>query len=180
MKKALYATLIGGAAVAAMAFTVDSGLKPGENVTPFHPNHLSGPLAKSDKCFPCTFQNRPQVQVWVNGDDMNNVASIAKTLNKAMDGNKEFKALVVFVTDNANKGELSAKIEKAAATPGLGTVGMAVIDKSNEAIKAYKINLQAKNTVFVYRNWKVQEKFVDLKGDEKGLATLNNAIKSVL
>lgn len=179
MKKALYATLIGGAAVAAMAFTVDSGLKPGENVTPFHPKHLSGPLAKTDKCFPCTFQNRPQVQVWVNGDEMGNVHSIAKTLNKAMDGNKDFKALVVFVTDG-NNDALASKIEKAAATPGLGAVGMAVLDKSNEAIKAYKINLEAKNTVFVYKNWKVEQKFVDLKGDEKGLAKLNEAIKSVL
>ncbi len=180
MKKLLYATLMGSAAVAAMAFAVDSGLKPGENVTPFHPTHISGPLAKSDKCFPCTFQNRPQVQVWVNGDDMENVASIAKTLNKQMAGNKDFKALVVFLTDDAKKAGLTDKISKAAATPGLGEVGMAVLSKSDASVKAYKINLDAKNTVFVYKNWKVANTFVDMKGDEKGIAKLNEAIKNVL
>lgn len=180
MKKALYASLFASAAVAAMAFAVDSGLKPGENVTPFHPTHVSGPLAKTDKCFPCTFQNRPQVQVWVNGDDMDNVASIAKTLNTAMGSNKDFKGLVVFLTDGANKSKLNEKIAKAAATPGLGEVGMALLDKSDESVKKYKINLEAKNTVFVYKNWKVEQKFVDLKGDEKGIAKLNEAIKSVL
>lgn len=70
-----------------------SGLKAGDNVTPFHPKHVAGPLAGTDKCFPCTFQNRPQVQVWVNGDDGANVVALAKTLSTEMTEHKakEFK-----------------------------------------------------------------------------------------
>ena len=58
---------------------------------------------------------------------------------------------------------------------------MAYIDKSNEAIGNYKINTgsEVKNTVFVYKNWKVEKKFINLKGDEKGLAELNSAISSI-
>ena len=70
MKKVLLGSLVGATAVAAFAFGANSGISVGENVTPFHPNHISGPLANSTNCFPCTFQNRPQVQVWVNGDDL--------------------------------------------------------------------------------------------------------------
>ena len=88
MKKVLIGTLIGAASVAVFAASMNSGLNPGESVTPFHPNHVSGPLANTTNCFPCTFQNRPQVQVWVNGDDLKNIAPIAKTLNTAMGANR--------------------------------------------------------------------------------------------
>ena len=65
------------AAAIAFSGTLNSGLGKGENVTPFHPKHIVGPLAGSSNCFPCTFQNRPQVQAWINGDDAKNVAKIA-------------------------------------------------------------------------------------------------------
>ncbi len=181
MKKVLIGTLIGAASVAVFAASMNSGLNPGESVTPFHPNHVSGPLANSTNCFPCTFQNRPQVQVWVNGDDLKNIAPIAKTLNTAMGANKNFKGLVVFITDEKSGPAVAEKLKEVSKQPGLGQVGMAYIDKSNEAIGNYKINTgsEVKNTVFVYKNWKVEKKFINLKGDEKGLAELNSAISSI-
>lgn len=182
MKKLILGSIVAMAAVAAFALSANSGLNPGENVTPFHPNHVSGPLANSTSCFPCTFQNRPQVQMWVNGDDHQNIASIAKTLNAAMGKNAEFKALVVFVTDKANGEKLAAKLKEASKMEGMDKIGIAYIDKGNEAIGNYKINLdgEVKNTVFVYKNWKVEKKFVNLKGDEKGLEVLNSAINSIV
>ena len=94
--------VLGVASLAALAAPLASGLKPGENVTPFHPRHLAGPLAGSTNCFPCTFQNRPQVQVWINGDAPQNVATLGKTLSSAMKTyqGKEYKALVVFLSDH--------------------------------------------------------------------------------
>lgn len=180
--------LLGGAAVlvcasAAFAAPLNSGLKPGESVTPFHPKHLAGPLAGTTNCFPCTFQNRPQVQVWVNGDDEKNVAALAGNLSKAMQTYKgsEFKALVVVLTDKANQSKAEAMVAKAAKMPGLAGVGMAVLDKSSEAVEAYKINTSAdvKNTVFAYKNWKVADKFVNLKADSAGLAKLNGAVATI-
>jgi hypothetical protein len=179
MKKLMLAVAGLGIAVFALA-GANSGLNKGENVTPFHPNHVSGPLAKSTDCFPCTFQNRPQVQVWVNGDDMKNVLSIAKTLNAQMVENSEFKALVVVISDDA-KGT-ATQLEEASKMKGLDKVGMAYVSKKDKSVGAYKINLadDVKNTVFVYKNWKVAEKFVNLKGDEAGLKSLNASIKTVL
>jgi hypothetical protein len=182
MKSRISFTLAGSALIAAaFAFGANSGLNKGESVSPFHPSHFAGPLKNSDKCFPCTFQNRPQVQVWVNGDSTGNVASIAKNLSQAMKKyeNKEFKALVVFVTDKKNAD--SVKKQVLAATPGIDNVGMAVITKDNEAVSNYKINLSGdvKNTVLVYKNWKVEEKMVNLTADKNGLDSLNSAIAKI-
>jgi hypothetical protein len=181
-KFALVAALIGAASLAAFAAS-SSGLKKGERVTPFHPKHLAGPLAGTSNCFPCTFQNRPQVQVWVNGDAEPNVATLAKTLSTAMGTykSKEFKALIVFLTDKNNAASVQTVVSAAAKKPELAGVGMAVIDKSDEAIGAYKINTAAdtKNTVLVYKNWTVESSFVNLKADAMGVKQLQQAIAGV-
>jgi hypothetical protein len=172
-------------AVAASAFAfygAASGLKTGERVTPFHPSHVSGPLAGTDNCFPCTFQNRPQVQVWVNGDSAENVAKIATNLQKQIDANKgkEFKAMVVWLTDDVNAAKPILK--KVAAQTGAKDVAMAALSKKDDAVDAYKINLNSdvKNTVFAYKNWKVEAAMVNLKADDKGLTALNGAIGNLV
>lgn len=174
---------LGAFAVSALAAPLASGLKPGENVTPFHPTHLAGPLAGSTNCFPCTFQNRPQVQVWVNGDSPQNVATIAKTLGAAMKTHqsKEFKALVVFLTTPKTAASVRAMVTEAAKKPELKGVGMALLDSNNEAVEAYKINTSAdvKNTVLVYKNWQVSQTMVNLKADGAGVAQLDGAISKI-
>lgn len=176
------AALAGVAALTAIA-APNSGLKPGEQVTPFHPRHLAGPLAGTSNCFPCTFQNRPQVQVWVNGDAPQNVAELAKTLSGAMGKykGKEFKALVVFLTDKANASSVQKTVAEAAKKPEMAGVGMALLDRGDEAVKNYKINTSAdvKNTVLVYKDWTVVRSFVNLKADAAGAGQLNQAIASV-
>ena len=170
-------------AIPALAAPLNSGLKPGQRVTPFHPKHLAGPLAGTSNCFPCTFQNRPQTQVWVNGDDTKNVLAIATDLSKQMAANKgkEFKALVVFVTDKSNEAATQKLIKTAAANPATAGVGMAYIDKNEDAVENYGINTAAdvKNTVLVYKNWTVAENFVNLKADAAGIADLNKAISTI-
>jgi len=183
-------TTLGGLAAAALALAIPalaaapaSGLKAGDSVTPFHPKHLAGPLAGTDKCFPCTFQNRPQAQVWVNGDDPKNVLALAKQLGSAVKKHQgqEFKGLVVVLTDGKNAAAAEKLVKAAAKTPGTEGVAMAVLPKSDDAVEAYKVNTSAdvKNTVIVYKNWKVADTFVNLKGDGAGLAKLDGAIASV-
>jgi hypothetical protein len=153
-------------AAAVVAAPVASGLKRGESVTPFHPKHLAGPLAGTSNCFPCTFQNRPQAQIWVNGDNAKNVVALAGTLSKSMKtySGKEFKGLVVFLTTPATAAKVEAEVKKAAKDPSLTGVGMALIDTKNEAVEAYNINTDptVKNTVIVYKDWKVADSFVNL------------------
>jgi len=183
MKKLLLGSaIIAGTSASFAFFGLNSGLNVGESVTPFHPYHVSGPLAGTANCFPCTFQNRPQVQVWVNGDDHKNINEIAKTLDSAMSkySKSEFKALIVFVTDASHVNDWKAKVAAAVKQSGYKTVGMAVLSKDDGAVKAYKVNTDAsvKNTVFVYKNWKVAAKTINLSGD-KGVAWLNTQIASI-
>ncbi|MCE9557549.1 MAG: hypothetical protein K8R88_01220 [Armatimonadetes bacterium] len=177
--------VIGIFAVSAVAFafagTTKSGLEKGEEVTPFHPQHVSGPLANTSNCFPCTFKNRPQVQVWVNGDDMKNVGAIAKSLEGAMAEYKknEFKAMVVFVTSDVDATK--KVVAGVAKSTGYSNIAMSVLDKNDAAVKNYKFNTDksVKNTVFVYKNWKVASKMVNFVADKAGLVSLNSAIAGV-
>ena len=181
MKKTLIAGL-SALALVAMA-GVNSGLEKGESVTPFHPTHVAGPLAGTTNCFPCTFQARPQVQVWVNGDTDANLATIAKTLDKAIDTKKaqEFKAMIVILTDAKSKDATLAKATSFAKSNSLKNVDVAVLAKNDEAVSAYKVNTDktVKNTVFVYKNWKVENKMVNFVADAKGLSALGTAINKI-
>jgi len=168
-----------GLTMVASAF-INSGLAKGEKVVPFHPKHVAGALKGTDSCFPCTYQNRPQVQAWVTNGDQKSIMAFAKTLDTAMDkfSNKEFKGMVVILTtkDQAKMIEEHAP----AMSKDLKHVSISYLTADNDAIKNYKINTAAKNTVFVYKNWEVKDKFVDLSADEKGIASLNAAIGSVV
>jgi hypothetical protein len=181
MKEPMLTTL---AALTAMTFVApESGLKPGESVSPFHPTHVAGPLAGSTDCFPCTFQNRPQVQVWVNGDDSANVKSMMMALSKAVEQNKskEFKAMVVLLAPAGKKAAVIAKAKSMVSSTKI-PVALAVLETTDEAVSNYKVNTSAdvKNTVFVYKNWKVANTMVNLKADSEGLKSLNGAIAKVV
>lgn len=180
MKKGLIISgVVLGAASMAMAF-VNSGLAVGESVSPFHPKHVAGALKGTDSCFPCTYQNRPQVQAWVTNGDHASVHAFAKTLDEAMAkyGNKEFKAMVVIVAPKS----AAAEIEKAAPMlqKSFKHVSISYLTPDNAAVKAYKINTAAKNTVFAYKNWKVENKMVDVSADAKGQASISAAIDTLV
>lgn len=191
MKKALFAIVTASIIALPVFAAVESGLKPGERVTPFHPDHVSGPLAGTTNCFPCTFQQRPAVQVWVHGDDHENIHKMVEGLaaNMTNHKSKEFKALVVVVADSADekatlKKELAKGCEMGASETDCACkdVGIAVIDKDNPAIANYKINLDAsvKNTVIAYKDWKVAKTMVNVKMDKKGAESLNETIASIV
>lgn len=183
MKTQLGILLIGSVTAMVFAAGMKSGLNSGERVTPFHPKHVTGALAGSEKCFPCTYQQRPQVQIWVNGDDMKNVLGLAKALNTAQNEHKstEFKGLIVFVADKDKQAAMATHLKEAANKHGLSGLSMALVDPKHEAISAYKINLspEVKNTVIVYKDWQVSGNMVNLKSDEAGLKALNGAIHTI-
>jgi hypothetical protein len=185
MVNKIFGTALMGAAFAltALASGPDSGLNVGEGVTPFNPKHVTGPNKGSNACPPCTYGARPQVQVWVNGDNMRNVVDIAKLLNDSVKEMKasELKAFVIFLVDKEKAGELEAMLPKLAERIGVYDIALATLPKDNNAVGNYKVNVSGdvKNTVFVYRDKKVVAKYVNLKADEKGLAALSGSIKTV-
>ena len=161
---------IAGAASLFALTGAKAGLKPGESVTAFHPKHLSGPLAGTTNCFPCTFQNRPQTQIWVNGDSAENVGAIAKMLDTAMKtkSDKEFKALVVVLYEKGGEAKAEAFAKSIPAKFGATKVGVAVLPTTSEYVAAYKIDPKAKNTVYVYKDWKVTSAYADMDAKKDG------------
>ncbi|MGE3126342.1 MAG: hypothetical protein AB7N10_02395 [Fimbriimonadaceae bacterium] len=186
----MYKLLIAVAAIAALAVPViamrsmDSGLKPGESVTPFHPSHVAGPLAGTKNCFPCTFQARPAVQVWVNGESDENVIAIAKSLQTNIDTHKgaEFKAMIVMVGMSTDCKMCNAHLAKIAEKSGVKDVAFAVIGKDDESISKYKINLdkEVKTTMIAYKDWKVQANMVNVPAGEKGCGMICDTISKLV
>ncbi len=175
------ATLFAGAAVSlALAVGIESGLKPGEMVTPFHPKHVSGPDAGTDTCPPCKYGARPAVQVWVNGDSDENVSKLTASLSKAVDAHKdkELKAFVVMLTMCQG---CEAKAKSVGEKTEHKNIGIAYLPNNDAAVKNYKINVssEVKNTVMVYKNKRVAATFVNLKADKEGLEKLHAAIAGV-
>lgn len=167
------------AAIALPALAANSGLAVGESVTPFHPVHVTGPNKGTKACPPCTYGNKPQVQVWVNGDSLENVAKIAGLLNKTATKNETFKGFVIFLTDATSETEKT--LQEVNKKFGYDAIAMATLAPGDTAVKNYKVNLDAevKNTVFVYKDKKVTAKFVNLEATEKGLGMLNEAIAKI-
>lgn len=180
MLKKSFIGLLAVAALALPALAADSGLSVGDKVPVFHPNHVTGPDAGTTKCPPCTYGERPAVQVWVRGDSSENVTKIAGLLNDLAKGDENFKAFMIFISDDTEK--IKAKLEKVAKENDFGKIAMAYLAPDDKAIEAYKINLadDVKNTVFIYRDKKVAAKFVNLQADEQGIAGLNEAVAKVI
>ncbi len=180
MKKAIFGTLaIAVLALPALAAAPESGLKVGETVSAFHPTHVAGPLKGTDGCPPCTYGNRPMVQVWHNHDTDANLEATVKFLDKKIAESKhEFKAFTIRVAFCEN---CVGETEDMAKAYGDTKVGIAHISSTDQAITDYKYNLdrEVKNTVIVYKNRKVSAKFVNFKADEAGLKALNVAIANV-
>lgn len=178
MKKILPCTLLVSVfALNAIALAPESGLKPGATVTPFHPTHVTGPKKGTDACPPCTYGPLPQVIVWVNGDDRANIERIARTLNAAAGRNKDLKAFVVVLTDDANRTATSRLIQDINARTNANHVHMAHLSRNDRGVRAYNINTtrDVKNTVILYKNRRVTDTFVNLNG-EAGVRNLQAAL----
>ena len=185
---ALAATLTVGGLAMSLANSPEpkSGVAVGGMLSAYHPKHVSGADKQTDTCPVCKYPTNPAVQVWVNTDDPKNVEQIAETLEKVAKANadKKFKAFVVFINPNKEQdGKFGKQLTALAAKDKLQNVALAYLPGPDaEAVKEYEINTDpsVKNTVFVYKERKVNAKFVNLTADKKGTDTLQAAIKDVL
>jgi hypothetical protein len=165
---------------------VHSGVDKGDMLSAFEPYHVSGADKDTVTCPVCKYPSNPAVQVWVNADDAKNVAAIVDDLEKETRANadKKMKAFVIFINpDKQPKDAITKRLKELAAKEKVQNVALAFLPgPDNEAVQDYKINTdaQVKNTVFVYRNRKVDAKFVNFVADKQGLTDLNAAVKHVL
>jgi protocatechuate 3,4-dioxygenase beta subunit len=161
---------------------ISSGPNKGDTLSAFEPSHVTGQDAGTDTCPVCKYGNLPAVQVWVNNDMPNaDIVRITADLDKQMtEINKKdlrFKSFVIFKTSDSKRAD--ANLKAIASRVKLQNVALTWLTPNNEALKAYSINPEAKTTVLVYKNRRVMDKFVDMKGDEAGLNELNAAIARI-
>jgi protocatechuate 3,4-dioxygenase beta subunit len=165
---------------------LNSGIKKGGVLPAFNPQHVTGPDKGTQVCPVWKYGMRPAVQVWVNTDNTKNVGAIASALEKAVNehSDKELKAFVIFIKPKEETDQaITKQLEDLAADKKLDKIGMAYIPgPKDEAAQGYQINTdpKVKNTVFVYKQKTVEDRFVNLKGDDKGITSLNKAIANVL
>jgi protocatechuate 3,4-dioxygenase beta subunit len=179
-KQILAGVLFTSLGVTALAGALSSGLRVGDNVSPFEPTHVTGPDKGTQTCPVCKYGATPAVQVWVNGDSIKNVVPIAKELNAKVEGSK-FRAFIVFLIDPKDEAQTTKTLTDIATKNKLQKVAFVVLDKTDRAVSAYKVNTssQIKNTVIVYKDRRVTQKFVNLHSTKEGLGELQAAVTQV-
>ncbi len=121
------------------------------------------------------------VQVWTNGEDSKNLSEIVSVLEKQATAKEaaELKIFVIELTDKAGVPSASKSLTELSEKLGTKQMHFTYLDKEDSGVKGYKVNLdpEVKNTIFIYKGKKVTDKFVNLKADEKGVASLTEAIE---
>lgn len=182
----LAAALLPASAETPKTAPLASGIDRGGMLPAYHPVHVAGPDRDTKTCPVCKYGARPAVQVWVNTDDLKNVAGIVASLETAVAAHKD-RELKAFVTFFNHRGQSTEEFEQSlrqmAEKHGVKNVAIAYLPggPKDPAVKGHKINTDeaVRNTVFVYRDRKVAARFVNLTADEKGLEQLQAAIKQV-
>ncbi len=161
-----------------------SGLEIGANCPAFDPLHLSGADSGKTACPMCKYGYGQGVMVWFNHANLDQLGEFAKDLEKEMKirGEKKLRVFLVYMNpshnQNTDKGEeiLRGKIRKWCDEQGLKRVAMLSVPSpvDPKTCGLYKINPEAKNTVFVYKKRKIAAKWVNLEYTNESLNEILN------
>ncbi|HEY7154387.1 MAG TPA: YceI family protein [Gemmataceae bacterium] len=144
--------------VAAPPAELRSGLQRGEEVAAWNPIHVAGPDKGTRACPVCTYLERPVVIVFTRDGD--NAAALAEQLEKLVAANegKDLKGFVIVLDATPDR------LAKMAAEKRIAKIGLCYLDPrtKDKDLELYKIHPQARNTILVYRDYKVTANFVNL------------------
>jgi protocatechuate 3,4-dioxygenase, beta subunit len=178
----LSAALIGiGPAIGSDDLT--SGPPVGDEAPAFDPQHVAGPDQGSHACPMCKYGYQQGALIWVNTDDLNHVAKVATRLEREIHakGPERIRAFVIYMNPyRQSPAEVEALLSSFAKEALLSRVAVAYVpsptDKATSALYGINPAPSVKNTVIVYRNRKVFEKFINLTAAEMSMDQL---VKSV-
>ena len=124
------------------------------------------------------------MQAWINTEDEKSVKVLAEELEKAVKADKSKTLLAFMIFVNPKKEpvqEYAKRLQKFVSDNKLEKVGVAYLPgPTDPAIEKYKINAEAKSTLFFVRETKVEKKLINLEMTESGIATLKDGIKAIL
>ncbi len=168
---------------------IKSGLAVGSICPAFDPLHLSGADSGKTVCPMCKYGYGLGVMVWFNHANLDQMGEFAKTLEKEMEkqGVKKLRVFLVYMNplykQDSNTGEDERKIRQWCDELGLKRVAMVWVPSpvDEETCGLYKINPEAKNTVFVYKKRTIIGKWVNVEyNDETVNAILKKAVSATL
>ncbi len=156
----------------AAAINMQSGLAIGANCPAFDPIHLSGIDKGKSTCPMCKYGYGQGVMVWINHTNLEQMNDFVKRMEKEMEhrGEKKLRVFMVYMNPVYKENEESAygiiqkKVKEWCEQQQLTKVAVvwvpSPVDKESSGL--FKINPEAKNTVFVYKKRKVAAKWVNL------------------
>ncbi|MGZ8508949.1 MAG: dioxygenase family protein [Chitinophagaceae bacterium] len=151
---------------------LNSGLAIGSNCPAFDPLHLSGADKGKSACPMCKYGYGKGVMVWTNHANLDQMSQFVKTMENEMmqRGEKNLRVFIVYMNpfykdnDAVGSGVLQKKIREWCEERLLNKVAVVWVPSpvDQESAQLFKINPEAKNTVFVYKKRKVAAKWVNV------------------
>ena len=141
-----------------------SGLRPGEQVEPWNPIHVTGPDRGTNLCPVCTYLEKPVIVVFAK--DTTNTAMLASRLELlARKHRAAGLRLVVAVVDIGPD-----RAKALAADLKFTDLSLCYLTPKSgpKELKAYRIDPAAENTVMVYKNYTIAATFVNLPAKDDG------------
>jgi hypothetical protein len=141
-----------------------SGLRPGEQVEPWNPIHVSGPDRGTNLCPVCTYLEKPVVVVFAK--DTSNTAALAARLEPLARKHQAAGLRIVVALVDAGPDRAKAL----AADLKFADISLCYMTAKSgpKELKAYRIDPAAENTVMVYRNYTVAATFINLPARDDG------------
>jgi protocatechuate 3,4-dioxygenase beta subunit len=165
---------------------IQSGLAIGANCPAFDPFHLSGVDKGKSTCPMCKYGYGQGVMVWINHTNLEQMNDFVKRMEKEMiqRGEKKLRVFVVYMNPayNQNKEETYSSIQKKVKEwceqQQLNKVAVVWVPSpvDQESSRLFKINPDARNTVFVYKKRKVAAKWVNLDYTQENADNILNQL----
>jgi protocatechuate 3,4-dioxygenase beta subunit len=165
-----------------LAAPLDSGLRIGEESPAFDPQHAWGPDKGSHACPMCKYGRIQGVLYWVAADPASDeVRTMATFLEResARRGGKRFKAYLIYTNPGrAPLPEVDSKLASLGRELGLRHVAVTYVPSptDRETAALNRINPGTRNTIIVYRQRRVMDKFVNFEPTDENLERLSAAV----
>lgn len=161
---------------------ISSGLEVGAPCPAFDPLHLSGADKGKKVCPMCKYGYGQGIMVWFNHANLDHMKEFVLALESEMKarGEKNLRVFLIYMnpfykqsTDTESQ-IVGRKLKAWCEEQRLEKVAFTWIPSpvDPETAGVYKINPEAKNTVFVYKSRKVAAKWVNVEYDEKTLTDI--------
>jgi hypothetical protein len=135
-----------------------SGLQKGDDIESWNPIHVAGPNKGTNACPVCTYLALPAVVIFAKDNDQ--LPILAGDLQNLIDQNKERKLKGFLIALNSTPQQL----QQLAEARNIKSIGLCYPDPvtRDHDLKLYKINPAARNTILLYKDYKIAANFVDL------------------